>query len=419
MNLNISLLTIALLVLLLISGETANAQDRVWERIDTPFNGVASSAVDHEGTLWVGMTRDLRPRGAALYFWNGSSWGAYDYGGRHYHTNDILIDKTGVRWFATSAGAFSFDGTTWKNYNDDLKIVRDEDFSEYANPANVITIQMDKDGVLWFQTYDNRIVRYDGTFWRDYITMPNNVEGKFKLDKKGGFWIRASKGLLHFDGLSWVQHTFDENSTDEYSVDNNFRDLTIDDNGIIWAVSSYKLRRYNGSSWTTYEVGKELPFSDLTCVTVNNDGKVWLGTADGTFIFQGDDNWHLFRPPGAGGGPGFGFNSIRADENGKIWVTKNYHGLFVLYNRPLSSAPAFTDKSDKIVYPNPAIDFVKIIGDHLGSDVSIYNLEGALLSNQKLRSPETSLDIRMLPQGIYVMRIKNKNGTTTEKLVKK
>lgn len=85
-------------------------------------------------------------------------------------------------------------------------------------------------------------------------------------------------------------------------------------------------------------------------------------------------------------------------------------------------APVATDKiqapeAEVSVYPNPATDYVTISGEGL-QRVEIYSLGGALQLDRKLTTP-SSVDIRHLPKGLYVVKVTTAGGTAIRKLIKR
>ena len=69
------------------------------------------------------------------------------------------------------------------------------------------------------------------------------------------------------------------------------------------------------------------------------------------------------------------------------------------------------------IFPNPAKNYVTIKGIHGESAVSMYNSSGQLVLKKKITN-DTNLDITSLIKGIYVLEIKNNQGTFSMKLIK-
>jgi hypothetical protein len=69
-------------------------------------------------------------------------------------------------------------------------------------------------------------------------------------------------------------------------------------------------------------------------------------------------------------------------------------------------------------YPNPASDFITLSGMDLLSDVYIYDLYGKQLLHKQLNTEAESLHIGFLPEGMYIVKIKNEKGVAVSKFVK-
>jgi phosphatidylserine/phosphatidylglycerophosphate/cardiolipin synthase-like enzyme len=71
------------------------------------------------------------------------------------------------------------------------------------------------------------------------------------------------------------------------------------------------------------------------------------------------------------------------------------------------------------IYPNPASDkiTVKNNSDEL-QEVSIYSINGQLMIQKEINSPEMNIDISSLSQGIYVIRISGNSNSFVTKMIK-
>lgn len=87
---------------------------------------------------------------------------------------------------------------------------------------------------------------------------------------------------------------------------------------------------------------------------------------------------------------------------------------------PLSVGEQINQKQI-LVTPNPAINFVtvKVDNEFIGSKAEVFNLLGQKMSEYYLKNNEQDLDISQFNNGIYLLKIQNKTGFTTRKIVKK
>jgi hypothetical protein len=81
-------------------------------------------------------------------------------------------------------------------------------------------------------------------------------------------------------------------------------------------------------------------------------------------------------------------------------------------------APEFIENAIA-VYPNPSNGLYIIKNNQNDSfTTSVYNLSGQMLINKKSDNANETIDITPYPNGIYVLRISDKNNTYIEKLIK-
>jgi len=76
-------------------------------------------------------------------------------------------------------------------------------------------------------------------------------------------------------------------------------------------------------------------------------------------------------------------------------------------------------KPQLTVYPNPISDFVTVQLDADGFTAELFNLQGQLITSNETASNELVLSTAQLEQGIYLIRVRDKNGLSfSQKLVK-
>ena len=71
------------------------------------------------------------------------------------------------------------------------------------------------------------------------------------------------------------------------------------------------------------------------------------------------------------------------------------------------------------LYPNPASEKVTIITDMTEpSVISIYNLQGQILMQQKIQQGKTDIDISELAKGVYILRLYSNARTEAGRIIK-
>ncbi len=173
----------------------------------------------------------------------------------------------GDMWFATEEGLARFRNGEWKNWKhkDGLgagyEIVKDsiqfsndpaaysdhhaqqqadlgmEEHGVAYNPNYVISLAVDRQGIVWAGTWGGGLARFDGREWRNFTTadgLPGNHIFMLHLGEDGRLWIGTSHGLarLNQDGSSFSVMT----TADGLFADNVFS-MSLADDGSLWAGS--------------------------------------------------------------------------------------------------------------------------------------------------------------------------------------
>lgn len=225
-----------------------------WENYNIP-NGLADAFVykvlkASNGDVWIATWSGAnRVRGGDLK--DRSKWDVYTVentkGGL---PNDWVYSleegKDGVIWFATEGGLARFKDDKWQNWNHDKgvgvdfeKIKNDPQFgtdpakfSEHHakqakemglegvsgggayNPNYIVSLLVDKNGIVWCGTWGGGLARFDGSKWQNY-SMADGLSGNhvFMLhqDPAGKMWVGTNNGLASFDGKKFKTELTREN----------------------------------------------------------------------------------------------------------------------------------------------------------------------------------------------------------------
>ena len=225
-----------------------------WENYNIP-NGLADAFVykvlkASNGDVWIATWSGAnRVRGGDLK--DRSKWDVYTVentkGGL---PNDWVYSleegKDGVIWFATEGGLARFKDDKWQNWNHDKgvgvdfeKIKNDPQFgtdpakfSEHHarqakemglegvsgggayNPNYIVSLLVDKNGIVWCGTWGGGLARFDGSKWQNY-SMADGLSGNhvFMLhqDPAGKMWVGTNNGLASFDGKKFKTELTKEN----------------------------------------------------------------------------------------------------------------------------------------------------------------------------------------------------------------
>ena len=173
----------------------------------TVEDGLADDAVrsvlqDPEGNLWIGTW------GGGVSRYDGETWRTYstEDGLPHNNVGPMLQDRDGNLWFGTwGGGASRYDGENWRNFSTQDGLAH----------SNVNAIFQDREGNLWFATgsYWGRfrpgvrgLSRYDGKTFRTVTTKDgpgNNFVLSILQDRDGDLWFGTwDGGVSRYDGRS-------------------------------------------------------------------------------------------------------------------------------------------------------------------------------------------------------------------------
>lgn len=148
--------------------------------------------------------------------------------------------KNGEIWMATEGGLALFKNNEWHNWNhkdglgaDYKKVKKDITYkndpskvsSHHArqkkemglenvdisyNPNYIISILVDRDGIVWCGTWGGGLARFDGQHWSNLTTkdgLPANHIFMLHQDKKQRMWIGTSNGLVKYDNKEFKTYT--------------------------------------------------------------------------------------------------------------------------------------------------------------------------------------------------------------------
>ncbi|MEE9186750.1 MAG: two-component regulator propeller domain-containing protein [Bacteroidota bacterium] len=258
--------------------------------------------------------------------------------GRWVAFHGIAIDRSGTKWFATSVGIRRFNGSTWTVY--------DTSNSPLLH-NNINTVFVDSRGDVWAACWYHGVVRF-GTGAHDQhgwsvLTKSDGLADIYVLaiteDKEGNVWFGT------FDGVSKFDPTARENAWTTLRPENTgltsttVTALAVDDSGHIWfgtepmwvrsgyvggGLTSYNPYREGYSAWTTYDTTNSgLPSNAVRAMAFDSAGSVWIGTDRGLARFRpytpDGQQWETFNST-TGALPSDVVNGIAVDQSGTVWV---------------------------------------------------------------------------------------------------
>ncbi len=189
------------------------------------------------------------------------------------------------------------------------------------------TIIQDSQADLWIAAFDG-VFRYDGTSFT-HVTRDVSSSRFFTVleDRKGNLWFGSvGSGVYRYDGK-----TFDHFSTDDGLLNDEVVSIFEDRSGHIWLGANGGVSRYNGQSFQNYKLAGDTiiedrlgepipafqrPVHEVTSMVEDGTGKLWMGTRENAFVYDGD----RFSSVNPDGKPFGNVRCIIKDKQGRIWL---------------------------------------------------------------------------------------------------
>jgi ligand-binding sensor domain-containing protein len=304
-------------------------QRTVFPQIHTNLNGMVSEFVrvmyqDKKGNYWFGTNTDgiIRYDGKILEKITIKTTQ------KGVSVREIIEDKAGNIWFATSDGLVKFDGEQFETYSTEIGLQNDEIWSIFIDKKSLIWVStikgishfdgkkftpfllpetrvenlqamlsdklvfkflQDKNDTMWFVTDGNGIFKYkNGTFI--HLTTKNgltdNNTADILEDKQGNIWLGTfNGGVSQYDGKKYTNFT--QNGIIQGIETYN---LCEDTQGNIWfSAEGMGIYKYDGANFTKFTTKNGLTTNVIQSIYEDNKGQIWFGTWQGMCIYDGNN----------------------------------------------------------------------------------------------------------------------------------
>jgi ligand-binding sensor domain-containing protein len=255
------------------------------EKIVLPTNqnrfSVREIVEDKAGNVWFATS-------SGLVKFDGEKFATYatEVGLQSEEIWSICMDRNGLIWVGTTKGVSHFDGEKFTPFA--LPETRVENSRPMLSDQLVFQFLEDRDGTMWLVTDGNGIFKYkNGEFI--HLTAKNgltdNSVADILEDKKGNIWIGTFYGgVSKYDGQTYT------NFTQEGRIEGleayNFCD---DSQGNVWfSAEGYGVYRYDGVNFTQFTTENGLTTNVVQSIFSDNKGQLWCCTWQGICIYDGD-----------------------------------------------------------------------------------------------------------------------------------
>ena len=247
------------------------------------------------------------------------------------NVNSIIVDNDNCKWFSTDAGIVSFNGISWKLYDDNENLPKQD--------LKSLTIVAGTEGAeLWIASPDGAsVTRMPVEDQTEVLTYnPENAAliSQNVLALAAGLenirWIGTDKGISARKDDTWLTPDYDGFYTERMftnypitSMATNPRGdtLYVGTSGIgVARVYRDQLDGISGASVYAQWGPIDLPSDNIQSIYIAPDGTKWFGIEAGIARHTGDntlDNWTVFTTD-----DGLVDNFVQAicgDEKGWIW----------------------------------------------------------------------------------------------------
>ena len=282
--------------------------------------------IDREDLLWIGTDG-----GGLVRRLGHGEWSAWKKEDGLLRNSVWAIDRArnGNVWVGTNGGLNILDPVgrvkrTWANRN--------------GLPGDrVLSILQDPHGDVWVGTDTNAISRFnnDGGLLHSYSSSSGfhaDRVSAMALDRMGRLWAIGMGGCFRTRlPLDQGSIAFERMDIPGIPSSAYFRDILVDDSGLVWIASSRGLARFDGEKWRTLTLRDGLQSLDLG-VVAQSQGSIWIAYRDalGMTRLQGPE----LTPVHVSMQNGLHSNQIYAiapDHKGRLWISTDA-GVDVLEN---------------------------------------------------------------------------------------
>jgi diguanylate cyclase (GGDEF)-like protein len=282
--------------------------------------------IDRKELLWIGTD------GAGLVRRLGhGEWTAWkkDDGLLRNSVWSVARGRNGSVWVGTSGGLNILDaaGSVIRTVTNRNGLPGDRVLSLVEGPDGDFYAGTDTDAISHFSKQGQLLRTYTSTsgFLADRVSA-------MAIDRVGRLWAIGTGGCFRTRAaLKDGDPSFERTDIPGIPERASFRDVLVDDHGLVWIASSQGLARFDGKGWKVFTVRDGLESSDLGVVS-EAQGAIWIAYRDalGMTRLQGANltPTHVTTEDGLHSNQIY---AIKADHKGRLWVNTD-SGMDVLEN---------------------------------------------------------------------------------------
>lgn len=282
-------------------------------------------------------------------YWPVSGWAHYKGSWRIRDAVSLLLGDEAYRFF------FSRVGLVLTDKPGKQQELRQEDAEGPGLPSDslispfVRRVFQDKSGNLWLGTQGDGVARFDGDTL-EYFSVDEGFGGmvvrSIAEDAAGNVWFGTERGVTKYGlsanagrGSGAGTAMFTNFTERDGLAHNDVWSMAIDREGIIWIGTLQGVSRFDGETFTPFEIPETEPdpYRGVTSprlahsIMEDSHGRMWFGTNGGAYVYdarlKGNPGGPLSNISTKDGLPDNHVNDILEDERGNIWFATHYGGV--------------------------------------------------------------------------------------------
>ncbi len=358
---------------------------------------------------------------------NNNLWSIFDYT----TLPDSLksISRTGiVKQEGNDTLQFFVNDRVWFYHSGNWIDVDLPDVSNLLNEKRSL-IHFDPNGRRWVLDAWTAFVLYESpTGWivfdrAEHGNSSGASTGYFNHPITGEFWMAGYGGISIYDGQGWRQIKPSE-QIDQLN-NNRISDIAVTKNGIVWAVQTNRLLRFEGDEMQVItEINGINLRNMLYTIELDAEENIWLGM-NGSLGYFHEGVWTIYNTENSGV-PGEAIRKLAIDASENVWMGGYHSGLSIFNQKGLSESFFINEEKEPNleaeaaafnIFPNPHLKgarlCVNLPASFSTSDTTIgiwYNALGQKLGEFTTREQLTILPgsyFSNWPTGIYYLKLEN------------
>jgi ligand-binding sensor domain-containing protein len=336
-----------------------------------------------------------------VHRYDDSSWVDYSQQISSDTYTEVNEDPAGNIWASTlNSGIKKFNGSTWTTYTTSNAGEEVKCFS---------ALETDGMGHVWLGSCDGSVYRFHVNIWTRYTNTSGGIMDIAALNSNERWFATIGGGIFKMTGNNFTATVTTKNSS---LPSDTVYCLKQDQQGRMWAGTSQGLAMFDGKTWQVIHSDNYcLSSEDVLSIAEDSHGILWLLTLEGLTKFNpGECYSYVVENSGILNGRYF---SLYIDKNDWKWIGGE-RGVSVFKGDGPEMTVRLVEQNQgpTKIYPSPARDiiFIETQQEINKGKFSLYDLEGALITQLDYKSESTGLSVRGAKPGIYIYVLKDADG---------